>query len=270
VALDMGGEPHRQAAALAAALAVFGETHSSESAAEAAHRAAALWDAEARAAATGQQVPGGASTPAYRVQVGSAGESSWVDPASLVGQPGSPIATQVLERPDVAPDASMPSPSAAVGEVPPPPPFPAGVSTTKRGNTRWWLIGCGGGLLIAVLVLGIGGFAIANAVKSGSINIQGLAQDFPVYPGAKQTGVNTFVGTSGTDTRVSWEVNASVESVGAFYERELNSGNWEITSKNPATGDVLFRKRDQPAEQGQMRLLAAGQSTTIQVEIRKP
>ena len=104
VALDLGGLPDRQEAALAATLAVFAQTQSSESAATAAHEAAGLWDAEARSAANGLLGASSANAPAYRVRVGSGAESSWVDPASIGTNLATRTTVQVVELPDAALD----------------------------------------------------------------------------------------------------------------------------------------------------------------------
>ena len=91
MALDLGGQPDRQEAALVATLAVFAATQSSDRAAKAAHEAAALWDAEAGA---------GPNAPAYRVRLGNGADSSWVDPATI----GTNLATRttVQEVPEAA------------------------------------------------------------------------------------------------------------------------------------------------------------------------
>jgi hypothetical protein len=95
-----------------------------------------------------------------------------------------------------------------------------------------------------------------------------LPLNFPMYTGAKFGGQNE--GTDGTSTRngchVVFVTNDSVAAVTAFYRRELNSGNWQVTSS--AAGQVGFRLRNGKATiaSGTVAIAVSGERTEIKVD----
>ncbi|MEA2645336.1 MAG: hypothetical protein QOE92_419, partial [Chloroflexota bacterium] len=131
-----------------------------------------------------------------------------------------------------------------------------------------WFIGGGCGcLLLLVIIVAVLAIVVGGFLKNGGANV---AKDFPIYQGARETGFHTFVGTGGTTNDATWEVNTPVSQVKSFYLTELNKGDWKVLSTDPDTGDIYFNRRSNPAEQGQLRLLAVGSTTTIQVQLHKP
>lgn len=66
-----------------------------------------------------------------------------------------------------------------------------------------------------------------------------LPLNFPTYPGAKFGGQNVDVGARRYACHVVFVSQDGVAAVTAFYERELNTGNWSVTSR--AAGQVGWR-----------------------------
>jgi hypothetical protein len=92
-----------------------------------------------------------------------------------------------------------------------------------------------------------------------------LPLNFPMYPGAKFGGQNMEV----EGTRVCHIVfvsNDRIAAVTAFYERELNSGNWQVTSS--AAGHVDFRLRNgkMTVAHGTIAIAVSGDRTEIKVD----
>jgi hypothetical protein len=69
-----------------------------------------------------------------------------------------------------------------------------------------------------------------------------LPLGFPTYPGAKFGGQNVDVGGGTRGCHILFVSNDSVAAATAFYKRELNTGNWQVTSS--AAGQVGFRLKN--------------------------
>jgi hypothetical protein len=126
------------------------------------------------------------------------------------------------------------------------------------------IAGTVGGLLI------IGGLAAANTVTKGwnTAGTFGVPQDFPIYPGAALIGVNEKFGSGGTSVNASWDADASLDTVTAFYSDRLNHDAWAVTAKNPVDGTWKFRRTDGKMT-GLIRLSGHGQRTRIDILLLK-
>jgi hypothetical protein len=126
------------------------------------------------------------------------------------------------------------------------------------------IVGTLGGLLI------IGGLAAANAVTKGlsTGGMFGVPPDFPIYQGAALIGVNESIGSSGTSVNASWDADASLETVTAFYSDRLNQQPWAVTATNPVDGTWKFRRTDGKMT-GLIRLSGHGQRTRIDILLIK-
>jgi hypothetical protein len=69
-----------------------------------------------------------------------------------------------------------------------------------------------------------------------------LPLSFPMYPGAEFGGQSKDVGGGSSACHVVFVSNDSVAAVTAFYKRELNTGNWQVTSSS--AGQVGFRLKN--------------------------
>ena len=58
----------------------------------------------------------------------------------------------------------------------------------------------------------------------------GLPDDFPVYPSATEDSSYSTEGDKKA-TSVVWKTEGTISEVSSFFNKELEIGNWEITSK---------------------------------------
>ncbi len=140
-------------------------------------------------------------------------------------------------------------------------------SSRRRRRVNWLriaIVGTVGGLLI------IGGLAALGSAAKGLNAGQafGVPQDFPIYPGANLLGVNENFSTGATLVRASWDANASLDTVTAFYSSSLNQPPWTVTKMDPASGTWEFRRSDGKMD-GLIQLSGHGQRTRIDVNLRK-
>jgi hypothetical protein len=149
-----------------------------------------------------------------------------------------------------------------------------GGAATGRLNSRRWIWWLAGGCAL-LLVLGVAGAAIGIGALVNSFQHGGFAclpSDFPQYPGASVASENTTIGSGAAPgdnkvCRMTLESNDDVSTVTAFYSSKLGSGDWAITSNDPASGEVRFHRVSRPATVGTLDLLARGQHTEIQLEL---
>jgi len=94
-----------------------------------------------------------------------------------------------------------------------------------------------------------------------------LPLNFPIYPGAKFGGQNRKVGGESNACNVVFVSNNSVASVTAFYTRELNTGNWQLTSSG--AGQVGFRLKNgkMTVRSGTVAVAVGGDRTEIRVDV---
>jgi len=96
----------------------------------------------------------------------------------------------------------------------------------------------------------------------------GVPQDFPIYPGAGLIGVKDSIGSNGTSVSASWDANAPVDAVTAYYSDQLNRSPWAIVQKNPADGTWEFQRTDGKMR-GLIQLSGHGQRTRIDILLNK-
>ena len=145
-------------------------------------------------------------------------------------------------------------------------PTPA-VIQPRRSGPNWIriaIVGTVGGLLI------VGGLALVGSLGKGwnSGGSFGVPQDFPIYPGAGLIGVNENFSSSGTTVNASWDADASLDTVTAFYSARLNQQPWAITAMNANDGTWKFRRTDGKMS-GLIRLSGHGQRTRIDILLLK-
>jgi hypothetical protein len=94
-----------------------------------------------------------------------------------------------------------------------------------------------------------------------------LPLNFPMYPGAKFGGQDTGVGGATSACHVVFVSNDSVAAITAFYNRELNTGNWHATSS--AAGQVSFRLKNgkMTVRSGTVAVAIVGDRTEIKVDV---
>jgi hypothetical protein len=76
---------------------------------------------------------------------------------------------------------------------------------------------------------------------------QGFPADFPIYPHARLTAAAPFASAGQTAWGMEWESTDVQAKVEAFYTKQLNQGDWVLTSTshpNGAYSATFARKSD--------------------------
>ncbi len=112
--------------------------------------------------------------------------------------------------------------------------------------------------------------AVSNAQTEITIDLftsTCLPLNFPMYPGAKFGGQSVDVGGGSNACHVVFVSNDSVAAITAFYQRELNTGNWQVTSSAP--GQVGFRLKNgkMTVRSGTVGFAVGGDRTEIRVDV---
>lgn len=152
----------------------------------------------------------------------------------------------------------------------PPPGQPAGPASpdqARRSGIKWRFViiaGLLGGLLL------IGALLLLNSVVKGWNQgaAFGVPNDFPIYPNATLVSVNENISTSGTRVTATWEADAPLETVTAYYAELLDQGSWHITRKNALDGTWEFSRADGKVH-GSIQLSGHGQQTRVDVLLLK-
>jgi len=141
----------------------------------------------------------------------------------------------------------------------------------RRARKRWLIPLVIGFAILGVLIAGgaWGAATVVNKVSQPGFldSLTPLPKDFPEYPGAHLLSANTSYGSSGKQVRVVLETPAPDAEVTAFYQEKLNSGDWEVTSTDAATGVIYFRRVSHPASQGQVALFGHGEQTRVEIQV---
>jgi hypothetical protein len=124
--------------------------------------------------------------------------------------------------------------------------------------------GCAVLLVLAVIGAAFGLSSLVRQFQNGAFNC--LPSDFPSYPGATVSSENTSFGTTKRCTIVL-ESDDGVAAVTAFYQQELNTGDWAITSSDPTSGEFSFRRPSRAQTFGTISFLGRGQHTEIDIQL---
>ena len=119
-------------------------------------------------------------------------------------------------------------------------------------------------LVLAVVGAGFGLFSLVKQIQNGAFDC--LPSDFPSYPGATVSSWHTTLSATKQCTIVL-ESDDGVATVTAFYQQELNTGDWAITSSDPASGQFSFQRQSRAQTFGNIALLGRGQHTEIEIEL---
>jgi hypothetical protein len=116
----------------------------------------------------------------------------------------------------------------------------------------------------------VGGLALVGSLGKGlsAGGTLGVPKDLPIYPGAALIGVNENVTPIATIVNASWDADATLETVTAFYTARLNQQPWAINDMNDPNGTWAFQRTDGKMN-GVIRLSANGQRTRINVLLLK-
>jgi hypothetical protein len=135
----------------------------------------------------------------------------------------------------------------------------------------WWLAGgCALLLVIGLVGAGFGIYSFVNSFSKGSFAC--LPSDFPSYPGATVTSFNTHFGTGvapgdSKSCLMVLQSNDDAATVTAFYNDNLNTGDWHVTAFISSYGQIQFHRVSRPATVGLVQLLGKGKQTEIRIQL---
>ena len=129
-----------------------------------------------------------------------------------------------------------------------------------------WVAGCSIVLVLTVVGIGYVVHSLANGFRYGSFTC--LPSDFPRYPGATFAGQLYQIGGThpGNTCHIVFESNDDVETVTAFYQSKLNSGDWVTSSGNPA-GQVSFQVAKNAQPFGTVNVAVSTMHTEITIDL---
>ncbi len=135
----------------------------------------------------------------------------------------------------------------------------------------WWLAGGCALLLVIVLVgAGFGAYSLVHSFQGGGFAC--LPSDFPSYPGASVVGETTYVGTAvapgdSKSCHMVLRSNDDVVTVTAFYNENLNTGDWHVTAFISSAGQIQFHRVSRPATFGVVQLFGRGTQTEVRIQL---
>ncbi|HEY2599675.1 MAG TPA: hypothetical protein VGJ79_14490 [Candidatus Dormibacteraeota bacterium] len=135
----------------------------------------------------------------------------------------------------------------------------------------WWLVGgCGVLLILGAVAAGFAVYSLVTGFQHGKFSC--LPPDFPSYPAASVVRENAKVGNEfspGDSSRCDmvFTSNDGVAVVTAFYEAQLNSGDWTVVSSDSANGVITFKRKSRPQTVGTVTLLGQGQHSQIDIQL---
>ncbi len=93
-----------------------------------------------------------------------------------------------------------------------------------------------------------------------------LPLNFPMYPGAKFGGQNASVSGVGYACHIVFVSNDRVAAVTAFYDRELNTGNWHVTSSGSGLVGFSLKNGKRTVASGTVAIALSGDRAEIMVD----
>lgn len=131
------------------------------------------------------------------------------------------------------------------------------------------------GLLIAAGCSQIPGFSGASPSAQASPPVQldegvptpvAFPPDVPVYPGARLTAAAAFNSAGQVTWGMEWETTDAAAKVQAYYQKQLNQGDWKLTVANAPSGTAFagtFARKSNSRESGTIAINAADGVTLI-------
>ena len=131
----------------------------------------------------------------------------------------------------------------------------------------WALAGC-----LTVGVVGAGGvgygiYSFVQGVKNGSTTC--LPSDFPKYPGATYADeIYELNGPyPGSTCHIVLDSNDDVATVTAFYQSKLNTGAWQVTSRDNEAEKLTFQPAKSAAPFGTVQVSVRNGGTEITIDV---
>ena len=141
-------------------------------------------------------------------------------------------------------------------------------SVRRRSSALVWVLaGCATVLVLATVGIGFGVYSYVHGFLSGSRTC--LPSDFPRYPGAvPREWTFDLNGTyPGNTCHFVFESNDDVETITAFYESKLNSGNSRVTTSGKPAGQISFQLAREAWPFGTVNVAVGKTRTEITIDL---
>ncbi|HKW71171.1 MAG TPA: hypothetical protein VJP81_11355 [Candidatus Dormibacteraeota bacterium] len=94
-----------------------------------------------------------------------------------------------------------------------------------------------------------------------------LPADFPRYP--HETLASVVVSDSRGDCTIQYRTRDTAADVQAFFQTNLNEGDWTVTAVDEHNGVIRFQRTSKPRTAGYVKVLSVpGTQTQFQIQIR--
>lgn len=131
------------------------------------------------------------------------------------------------------------------------------------------------GLLLAGACSQIPGFTAASPSASASPPVQlddavptpaAFPADLPVYPRARLTAAAAFNSAGQVTWGIEWETTDAATKVQAYYQNQLNQGDWKLAAGNAPSGTAFagtFARKSNSHDAGTIAINANAGVTLI-------
>jgi hypothetical protein len=141
-------------------------------------------------------------------------------------------------------------------------------SVRRRSSAwAWVLAGCATMLVLATVGVGYWAHSLVDGFRSGSRTC--LPSDFPRYPGAVQREWTFELNGTypGNTCHTVFESSDDVETVTAFYDSKLNSGNSRVTTSGKPAGQISFQLAKEAWPFGTVNVAVGKTRTEITIDL---
>ncbi len=147
--------------------------------------------------------------------------------------------------------------------------IPALPQRTSRRRSRLWVwlpVGCLTVLLLTAAGVGYGTYSWVQGFLHGTVTC--LPSDFPRYPGAMYADQSFELNGAypGNVCHTVLESNDDVATVTAFYDSNLNTGSWQVTSIGTQGGEITFQPARSEAPFGTVQVAVSNAHTEITID----
>jgi hypothetical protein len=130
----------------------------------------------------------------------------------------------------------------------------------------WVLAGCATVLVLAAVGVGYGAYSYVHGLLTTRTC---LPSNFPRYPGAVPGAWSFELNGAypGNTCHMAFESNDDVEAVTAFYESNLNSGDWRVTTSGIPAGQISFQPAKEARPFGTVNVAVGKTRTEIAIDL---
>jgi hypothetical protein len=134
----------------------------------------------------------------------------------------------------------------------------------------WVLAGCATVLVLAMVGVGYAAdYLVHNAlIVRGVLSARTcLPSNFPRYPASVPRELTFDLTSPGSTCHMVFESNDDVETVTAFYESRLNSGDWRVTTGSIPAGQINYQIATEAQPFGTVNVAVGKTRTDITIDL---